>query len=174
MILKTILRVVPKAAALFVVVAFLAPATLNAQVDNVVRNNRQAECRERGLIWSEDEQECKENPGKNNTTGPTAPTIDSEEREKLTNCDGRTNPEACLRDNPIVEWTVFITNILAVGVGVIVTIMIIIGGIQYASAGPNPQAIQSAKKKIANAILALIAYMFLYAFVQYLVPGGIF
>lgn len=111
---------------------------------------------------------------KNNTAGPKAPTIDNAERDALANCDGRTNPEECLRNNPILEWTIFITNVLAVGVGVVVTIMIIIGGIQYASAGSNPQAIQSAKKKIANAILALLAYMFLYAFVQYLVPGGIF
>lgn len=175
MLLKKSLAIL-SGAFLLVGLAFVySPITTNAQVDNVVRTNQQADCRERGLIWSEDEQRCKEAEGKNNTAGPKAPErIENSEREALTNCDGRADPKGCLQDNPILVWILFITNLLAVGVGVVVTIMIIVGGIQYASAGPNPAAIQSAKKKIANAILALIAYMFLYAFVQYLVPGGIF
>lgn len=110
--------------------------------------------------------------GKNNE--PTREPITNEERDALVDCNGKEDPKKCLEINPLVHWTLTAINFLAAGVGVIVTIMIIIGGIQYASAGPNPQAVQSAKKKITNAIIALIAFFFLYAFMQYLIPGGIF
>jgi hypothetical protein len=65
-------------------------------------------------------------------------------------------------------------NVLTIGVGVIITIMIIIGGLQYMLARDNPQAVQAAKAKIINAIVAMISFMFVYAFLQWIVPGGIF
>ena len=61
---------------------------------------------------------------------------------------------------------------LSVGVGVVVTIMIIIGGIQYSTAGGDPQATAAAKKKISNAILALVAYSLIFALLEFIVPGG--
>ncbi len=107
--------------------------------------------------------------------GETAPPpLTNDERKALADCDGSTDPEKCLKDNPLVRWTLFGINLLAAGVGVVVVIMIIIGGIQYASAGPNPQAVYAAKQKIANAVIALLAFFFLYAFLQYLIPGGVF
>lgn len=110
-------------------------------------------------------------PAKNQ---PSNDPITNEQREELTNCDGRTNPQACLEDNPIFEWTIIAINLLAAGVGIVVTIVLIVGGLQYASAGPNAQAVQAAKKKIANALIALLAFFFMYAFLQWVVPGGIF
>lgn len=100
--------------------------------------------------------------------------INNEDRERLVNCDGDSDPGKCLDQNPIVQRLVQAINIISVGVGVIVTIMIIIGGIQYASAGGNAQKVQAAKTHITNAIIALIAYFFLFAFLQWVVPGGIF
>lgn len=84
------------------------------------------------------------------------------------------NTNTCLANNPLINWIKIAINFLSVGVGVIVVIMIIIGGIQYASAGPNPQAVQAAKKRITNSLIALLAYFFVFAFMQWLVPGGIF
>ncbi len=86
---------------------------------------------------------------------------------------GACNLQDCLTNNPLVVLTRGAINFLSVGVGVIVVIMIIIGGIQYSAAGGNPQAVQAAKSKIANAIIALVAYIFLFAFLQWVVPGGI-
>lgn len=110
----------------------------------------------------------------NNANTNSDPNITNEERKKLANCDGSKDPSVCLKDNPIVNYVLLAINFLTVGVGVVVTIMIIVGGIQYTSAGANPQAIQAAKQKIYNAIIALIAYFFLFGFLQWLVPGGIF
>ncbi len=98
------------------------------------------------------------------------------EREAVTNCDGRANggnPQDCFETNPIVRLILQFINFLSIGIGVIVTIVIIVGGIQYMTAGPNPQAVSAAKKRITNAILALLAYFLLYAFLQWVVPGGI-
>jgi hypothetical protein len=62
---------------------------------------------------------------------------------------------------------------LSVGVGVVVLAMIIVGAIQYTTSGGNPQAVADGRKKIMNAILALVIYAFLFAFLNFLIPGGI-
>lgn len=119
--------------------------------------------------------------GKGNTNLPEqsesveAPApITNEDRERLVNCDGSSDPAKCLNGNPIFANIVYAINIISAGVGVIVTAMIVIGGIQYASAGGNPQKVAAAKTRITNAIIALVAYFFLFAFLQWLVPGGLF
>lgn len=179
-------------------VATLAVMFLALSTSKVYAVSRQEECS--GIAMPTERQACYDklneeawyacsqdpNPGtcaenyknqdasssKNNQ--PSDDPITNDERERLTNCDGTTNPQHCLENNPIYIWTLRIINLLAAGVGVVVTIMIIVGGIQYASAGANPQMVQAAKKKIINAIIALIAFFFLYAFLQWLVPGGVF
>ena len=77
-------------------------------------------------------------------------------------------------DNPIVEDIQTILDFLAVGVGIVVVGVIIVGGIQYTMAGDTPEALSKAKQRIINGLIALIAFIFLYSFVQWLVPGGIF
>ncbi len=68
--------------------------------------------------------------------------------------------------NPVIKF-------LSAGVGLIVTIMIIIAGIQYTSAGSDPQKVAAAKGKITNAVLALVTYIFIFGLIQWLWPGGI-
>lgn len=64
-------------------------------------------------------------------------------------------------------------NVLSVLVGIVVTIMIIFGGIQYTAAGEDPGAVAKAKKHISQAILALVGYGLVFAFLQYIIPGGL-
>ena len=73
----------------------------------------------------------------------------------------------------ITKWLVAIINILSAAAGLIITIVIIVGGIQYTTAKDDPQAVAAAKGRITNAILALAVYIFFYAFLQWLVPGGV-
>lgn len=135
-----------------------------------------AEC----ITKPEDQRgECAENykngdaSETDNGSGVETPApITSKQREELTNCKG--TPEECLKKNPIMEWTLTAINFFSAGVGVIVTVMIVIGGVQYSAAGGNPQAVQAAKTRIANAIIALLAYFFLFALMQWLIPGGMF
>ncbi len=65
-------------------------------------------------------------------------------------------------------------NLLTALAGLAITASVIMGGIQYSTSGGNPQASAAAKKRIGNAILALLALVFLYTFLQWIVPGGIF
>ena len=113
----------------------------------------------------------------NNLTQSTElPDVTDEDRAAIVNCDGQdaAGQQECLRENPIMQWIRVAVNFLSAGAGVVITIMIIVGGIQYAAAGSNPQAVLAAKKKITSALIALVALAFIYSFLQWLVPGGIF
>lgn len=81
---------------------------------------------------------------------------------------------ACVTNTPLVQDIQKFVDFLSAGVGVVVVAMLIVGGIQYSAAGDNPQAVTSAKKRIINALIALFAYAFTFAFLQWLIPGGLF
>ena len=51
---------------------------------------------------------------------------------------------------------------------------VIWAGIQYSSAGGNPEATSEAKARIQNAFIGLVFYLLIFAIIQYLVPGGLF
>lgn len=57
---------------------------------------------------------------------------------------------------------------------ILAAISIIVGGIQYSSSSGDPQKSARAKQRITNTIIAIVCYFFLYSFLQFLVPGGIF
>jgi hypothetical protein len=58
-------------------------------------------------------------------------------------------------------------------VGIIVVASVIFAGVQYSAAGGDPSKVVAARKRITNAIIALLAYLFMFAFLQWLLPGGI-
>jgi len=69
--------------------------------------------------------------------------------------------------NPVI-------NLLASLFGVVAVASIILGGIQYTTSEGDPQKSSNAKKRLTNTIFAILAFIFLYAFLQFLIPGGIF
>jgi len=81
---------------------------------------------------------------------------------------------ACVEDNPITKFLVTVINFLSALIGIIVIAVIIIAGIQYTTSGGNPQQAAQAKKRIINAVTALVAFFFLFAILQWLIQGGIF
>ena len=83
---------------------------------------------------------------------------------------GNLNKDNC----GIIAYIVLFTRVLSGLVGIVVVIMIAVGGIQYAAAGPDPSAVVAARKRIINALIALVFYIFMFSFLQWLVPGGIF
>ncbi len=74
----------------------------------------------------------------------------------------------------IQSYLIPFINVLSAVAGVVIVIMIVVGAIQYTSARDNPQAVSAARDRIMNAILALFMLMGTVAFLQWLVPGGIF
>ena len=75
--------------------------------------------------------------------------------------------------NPILAYLVAILRFLTYGVGIVVTLMIVIGGVQYAAAGDNSQSVAAAKSRIFNAVIALLLYIFAFAILNFIVPGGL-
>ena|ERR1044072_241133 len=67
--------------------------------------------------------------------------------------------------NPLIK-------ILGALVGVAVTISIVIGGIQYSSSGGDPSKVTAAKQRITKALVALAAFILLYVFMNWVLPGG--
>lgn len=74
----------------------------------------------------------------------------------------------------IVRYIFLFINALSALVGVVVIIMVIVGGIEYSASANDPQRVASARSKITNALIALLLFIFMYAFLQWVVPGGIF
>lgn len=75
----------------------------------------------------------------------------------------------CLVKNYINPAVAF----LAALAGVAVVISVIIGAIQYSSAGGDPGKVTAARNRIVESIVALLAFLFLYAFLNFLLPGGV-
>jgi|GEM_PF-2098634 len=69
--------------------------------------------------------------------------------------------------NPFID---FLTG----AVGIVVTISLVSAGIQYASSADDPQKVAAARRRIVNTVIALLAFIFLWAFLQWIVPGGVF
>lgn len=92
------------------------------------------------------------------------------------NCDDKSNAglQKCLKNNPLVEKINVIVNFLSAAVGVVVIAVIIMGGIQYSIAGGSPEAVSKAKTRITNGLIALAAFLFIFAFLQWIIPGGIY
>jgi len=63
--------------------------------------------------------------------------------------------------------------LFSVLVGVLAAISIVVAGIQYAMSADDPGKVTQAKTRILNTVIGLIAYIFLFAFLNYIVPGGI-
>ncbi len=68
--------------------------------------------------------------------------------------------------NPIIA-------LLSAAVGIVVVISLIVAGIQYSSAQGDPSKVQAAKQRITNSLIALVAFFFLFAGLNWLIPGGL-
>ncbi len=76
--------------------------------------------------------------------------------------------------NGITKLLVNIVNVLSAAVGVVVVLSLVVAGIQYITSSGNPQSVEAAKNRIQASVLSFIIYIFGFALLQYLIPGGIF
>ncbi len=77
-------------------------------------------------------------------------------------------------DNPVVQLLYAVIRFLSVGVGIIVVGSIVVAGIQYSTSQGNPQATAAALKRVGATVTALFIYLFMYAILNWLIPGGLF
>lgn len=64
-------------------------------------------------------------------------------------------------------------RLLSAAVGILAVAAVIFGGIQFSASGGDPQKVANAKKHITNALIALVAYLLLFAFLNFIIPGGL-
>lgn len=77
-------------------------------------------------------------------------------------------------ENPIIRTFMEIFDFFAVGIGILVVIGIIIGGIKYVTANGNTSQAEQGITTIVNAVIGLLLFIFMFALVNWLVPGGLF
>ena len=73
----------------------------------------------------------------------------------------------------IFKLIALVIDIMSIGIGILAVIGIIIAGIQYMTSGDNPATLKKAKSRIFNIVLGLAAYSVMFAFLQFLLPGGL-
>jgi hypothetical protein len=111
--------------------------------------------------------------GSSGNTSPVASTA-CNNTEDAKGGVSQTKVNKCLNQSALVKDIQTIVNFLSAAVGVVIIAMLIVGGIQYSLAGDNASALTAARQRITNAVIALFAFLFAWAFLQWLIPGGIF
>jgi hypothetical protein len=107
-----------------------------------------------------------EGGGSKSTSTKTAPSC-GELRTSLINCEAKS-------DYPVVNLLLDIINFLAVGVGIAVVGGIIWGGMLYASSNGDSTKAKQGVTTIVNSVIGLLLFIFTFALVNFLVPGGLF
>lgn len=79
-----------------------------------------------------------------------------------------------LNSNPIFVYLKAILRFMAAGIGLAVAGGIIFGGYMYMTARANAGQIEKAKVVIINSVVGLFLFIFMYAILQFIIPGGIF
>lgn len=90
-----------------------------------------------------------------------------------TNCVP-TNESGQISDNPIFTLLLSVINFLAVGVGIAVVGGIVWGALLYVTSDGDPGKTKQGISVILNAFLGLLLFIFMYAALNFLVPGGLF
>jgi len=88
-------------------------------------------------------------------------------------CFPKKNADGSL-NNPIYIALLAIFNFLAIGVGVVVVGGITFGAIRYITSNGNSQQAQQGVMVIVNSVIGLLLFIFMYALLNFLVPGGLF
>jgi hypothetical protein len=73
----------------------------------------------------------------------------------------------------IVAYLTYFLKLLNEAMGGLIVLVIVIAGIQYILSAGDPARVKAAKTRLTQAITALVLYMFMFAILNFLVPGGI-
>jgi hypothetical protein len=92
----------------------------------------------------------------------------------LIDCENESNTGDPIKGSPIWGLLLMAINILTAGIGIAAVGGIIYGSIMYSSAGGNSENIKKAKTIIINVVIGIVMYLFMYSFLNYLIPGGVF
>lgn len=76
--------------------------------------------------------------------------------------------------NPIIDAIFAIIRFITNGVGIVIIASVVYGGIQYTLSRGDPQATAQAINRLRTSVIALLFFIFAYAFLNYIIPNGFF
>ena len=88
-------------------------------------------------------------------------------------CPAGSGGSKAISNNPIILYLKAIIKFLSAGVAIVVVMSIVVSGIQYIVSRGDPQILQAAKGRLWNSIIGLLLFIFMFAILNYLIPGGI-
>ncbi len=90
-------------------------------------------------------------------------------------CEGEkcktSNKDGC---SALLDALFAIIRFLSAGIGIVVIGSVVFAGIQYSAARDDPGAVGKAKERLTNSGYALLMYIFAYAILNFVIPGGFF
>lgn len=88
---------------------------------------------------------------------------------------------SCSQDNSGDVTTTGIWGVLLLTLNILTTLVavaalagLVWGAIQYTSAGGNVEQTKKAMATITNVVIGILAYGLMYAFLNFIIPGGVF
>lgn len=76
-----------------------------------------------------------------------------------------------LPDTDIMGLLMLIVRILVYGLGIAATLGVVIAGIMYLTARDSEQQVATAKKRLVDVAIGLVAWALMYAVLSWLIPG---
>jgi len=73
---------------------------------------------------------------------------------------------------PIADLSLAIIRFLSAGVGVVIVASTVFAGIMYTTSRDNPESSKKAKQRLVGNVIALLVFIFSYAILNFLIPGG--
>ncbi len=106
--------------------------------------------------------------------GDGAPPIDDgKDIEFSIDCEPRTGTPLDRTNCGIINIVVIAINFMSALAGIVFVASIMISGFQYMTARDNAGQIQKAKSRIVMTLVAVAIFIFMYALLNFLVPGGV-
>lgn len=104
----------------------------------------------------------------------TDPTTHAKKTHLYGKCFDGSSPTNGTEKSGVWGILLLVINILTAGVGIVAVGGVVYGSILYTAAGGSPDQVKQAKTIIGNTIVGLLAYAFLFSFLNYIIPGGLF
>lgn len=79
-----------------------------------------------------------------------------------------------IKDTGIWGLLLMAINFLTAGVGIAAVGGVVFGSVMYMTAGGSPDRIKKANIFLSNVILGIIVYAAMFAFLNFIIPGGLF
>jgi hypothetical protein len=127
-----------------------------------------------GKITTPDEVSCVEAASAVITEGEKCVNLGSGVLKSSTSTTDKACGTSSSSDNLIMQIIRSAILFLVAGIGVVMTGVLAVAGLQYMTARGNPQAVSAAKMKIFNVVVGFILYIMTTAIMNFLVPGGLF